>query len=47
MDKSNKQKTIREVSLKDSLNDWKSVVWYYNSTDYKFYEDSWDEEFED
>ena len=30
-----------------SLNDWKSVVWYYNSTDYKFYEDSWNEEFED
>ncbi len=44
MEKLNKLKITREVSLKDSLNDWKSVVWYYNSTDYKFWEDSWNKD---
>lgn len=44
MEKLNKLKITREVSLKDSLNDWESVVWYYNSTDYKFWEDSWNKD---
>ena len=43
MEKSEKSETTAEVSLKDSLNDWKSVVWYYNKTEYKFWEDSWNE----
>lgn len=47
MDQSKKQKTTAEVSLKDSLSDWKKVVWYYNTTDFKFWEDSWNDEFED
>jgi hypothetical protein len=47
MEGSKKQKTTAEVSLKDSLNDWKKIVWQYNRTDYKFWEDSWNDEFED
>ncbi len=43
MDQSKKQKTTAEVSLKDSLSDWKQVVWQYNKTDYRFWEDSWNE----
>ena len=44
MEELKKQKTTAEVSLKDSLNDWKTVVWQYNKTDYRFWEDSWNEE---
>jgi len=44
MEELKKQKITAEVSLKDSLNDWKTVVWQYNKTDYRFWEDSWNEE---
>ena len=47
MGKSNKQKTIAEVSLKDSLNDWKEIVYQMNKTDFQFWEESWNGEFED
>lgn len=47
MEKSNKPKTTAEVSLKDSLNDWKEIVYQMNKLDYTFWEDSWNEEFED
>lgn len=47
MAKSNKQKTTAEVLLKDSLNDWKEVVYQMNKTDFKFWEESWNDEFED
>ena len=47
MEASKKQKTIAEVSLKDSLNDWKQIVWQYNKTEYKFWEDSWNDKIED
>jgi hypothetical protein len=47
MGKSNKPKTTAEVSLKDSLNDWKEIVYQMNKLDYTFWEDSWNEEFED
>ena len=51
MDQSKKQKTTAEVSLKDSLNDWHSVVLKMHEDrakrDYKFWEDSWNDEFED
>ena len=46
MEQSKKQKTTAEVSLRDSLSDWKQVVWQYNKTDYRFWEDSWNEEHE-
>ena len=41
MEESKKPKTTAEVLLKNSLNDWKNIVWQYNRTDYKFWEDSW------
>ena len=44
---SKKSKIIAEVSLKNSLNDWKEIVWQHNKTDYKFWEDSWNEKEED
>ncbi len=47
MEELNKQKTTAEVSLKDSLNDWKQIVWQYNKTEYKFWEDSWNDKIED
>ena len=47
MDQSKKQKTTAEVSLKDSLSNWKEIVWQYNRTDFKFWEESWNDEFED
>ena len=51
MGKSEKQKTTREVSLKDSLNDWHAIVLKMHEErikrDYKFWEESWNEEFED
>ncbi len=43
MEKLKKTKTTAEVSLKDSLSDWKQVVWQYNKTDFKFWEESWNE----
>lgn len=51
MGKSEKQKTTREVSLKDSLNDWHAIVLKMHEErikrDYKFWEESWNQEFED
>ena len=47
MEESKKPKTTAEVLLKNSLNDWKKIVWQYNRTDYKFWEDSWNDEFEE
>jgi hypothetical protein len=47
MDQSKKSKTTAEVSLKSSLNDWQAIVWQKNKVDYKFWEESWNEEFED
>ena len=47
MDQLKKQETTAEVSLKDSLSDWKEIVWQHNKTDYKFWEDSWNEKEED
>jgi len=47
MEKSQKQKITREVSLRDSLNDWKEIVYQKNKTDFKFWDESWNEEFED
>lgn len=48
MEESKKQKTTAEVSLKDSLSDWKDLVLRYQEAsikrDYKFWEDSWNEE---
>ena len=47
MEGSKKPKITAGVSLRDSLNDWKEIVWQYNKTDFKFWEDSWNGEFED
>ncbi len=47
MEESKKPRTTAEVSLKDSLNSWKEIVWQYNRTDFKFWEESWNDEFED
>ena len=47
MDQSKKQKTTAEVSLNDSLNNWKDIVYQKNKTDFKFWDESWNEEFED
>lgn len=47
MEESKKPKTTAEVLLKNSLSDWKEIVWQYNRTDFKFWEDSWNDEFED
>lgn len=47
MVKLEKQKTTQEGLPKDSLNDWKEIVWQHNKTDYKFWEESWNDEFED
>ena len=51
MEKSNKQRTIVEVSLKNSLSNWQDIVYRYQQAsiaiDYKFWEESWNDEFED
>lgn len=47
MEKSKKKKITQEVLLKDSLSDWKEIVYQRNKTDYTFWEDSWNDEFED
>ena len=48
MDQSKKQKTTVEVSLKDSLNDWQSVVLKMQEDrikrDYMFWDEMWNEE---
>lgn len=44
---SKKPETTVEVSLKSSLNDWKEIVYQMNKTDFKFWEESWNDEFED
>jgi hypothetical protein len=47
MEESKKLKTTAEVSLKNSLNDWKEIVYQMNKTDFQFWEESWNDEFED
>ena len=47
MEASKKPETIAEVSLRNSLNDWKEIVYQMNKTDFKFWEESWNDEFED
>jgi len=43
MERLNKQKTTAEVSLKDSLSDWKEVVYQRANKEYRFWEDSWND----
>ena len=47
MEKSENKKTIAEVSLRDSLSDWQGIVYQMNKQDFKFWEESWNDEFED
>ena len=47
MGQSKRQETTAEVSLKDSLNDWKEIVWRNNRTDFKFWEESWNNDLKD
>ena len=47
MEGSKKPKTTAEVSLKSSLNDWKEIVYQKNKIDFKFWDESWNDEFED
>ena len=47
METSKKQKTTREDLPRDSLSDWKEIVYQKNKTDFKFWDESWNEEFED
>lgn len=47
MEGSKKPKTTAEVSLKSSLNDWKEIVYQKNKVDFKFWDESWNDEFED
>ena len=47
MEKSKKTKTTQEALPKGIQNDWKKIVWQYNRTDFKFWEESWNDEFED
>ena len=47
MEESKKPKTTAEDALRGSLNDWKAIVWQKNKTDFKFWEESWNDEFED
>ena len=51
MEKSKKPKTTAEVLLKSSLNNWHAVVLKMHEDrfkrDYKFWEDSWNGDFED
>ena len=47
MEVSKKPKTTVEVSLKSSLNDWKEIVYQKNKIDFKFLDESWNEDFED
>ncbi len=47
MARSEKSKTTQEDSRKDIQSDWKQIVWQYNKVDFKFWEESWNDEFED
>jgi len=47
MAQSEKSKTTQEDLRKDIQSDWKEIVWQYNKTDFKFWEESWNDEFED
>jgi hypothetical protein len=47
MEKLKKTKTTQEDLPKDIQSDWKKIVWQYNRTDFKFWEESWNDEFED
>lgn len=47
MEESKKPKTTAEVSLRDTLNDWKEIVYQKNKMDFKFWDESWNDEFED
>ena len=47
MERSKKRKTTQADLPKDIQSDWKQIVWQYNKTDFKFWEESWNEEFED
>ena len=47
MEGSKKQKTTQEVSLRDTLSDWKEIVYQKNKIDFKFWDESWNDEFED
>ena len=47
MGESKKPKTTAEVSLRDTLIDWKEIVYHKNKIDFKFWDESWNEEFED
>ena len=47
MEESKKQKTTREALQKDIQSDWREIVWQYNKVDFKFWEESWNDEFED
>ena len=47
MERLKKSKTIAEDLLKDSLNNWQDIVWQKNKSDFKFWEESWNDEFED
>ena len=44
MDQLQKTKTTQEVSLRDTLNDWKEVVYERNKVRHKFWEESWNKE---
>ena len=51
MGKLKKSKTTAEVSLKDSLSSWQDLAMRYENAsrarDYKFWEESWNDECED
>ena len=44
MDQLQKTKTTQGVSLRDTLSDWKKVVWEKNKVDFNFWEESWNKE---
>ena len=46
MEGSKKPKTTQEDSQKGFPSDWKEIVWERNKTDYRFWEESWNEELE-
>ena len=51
MEKLNKPKITRGVSLKDSLSNWQELVYRNEESkgnlDYRFWEESWNDEYED
>jgi hypothetical protein len=47
MDQSKKAKTTQVGLPKGIQSDWKEIVWQYNKVDFKFWEDSWNDELED